>query len=75
MIGELTNIIVGHAQAQFEETGLTMTPPEIKVGRSHVIHFPDGVQPICIPFECRWGRVTVQFGLVERDEELTAASA
>lgn len=53
VICELTNIIAGHAQAQFEESGLTMSPPEIKVGRSHAIDFPEGVKanlhPIRVP--------------------------
>ena len=64
-VGELANIIAGRAKAQLEELKLSVSLPSVITGKSHCIQFPTKVIPICIPFESKWGPVTVEVGLSE----------
>jgi chemotaxis protein CheX len=64
-IGELTNIIAGNAKAKMEELAMSVSLPTVITGRNHTVEFPRKVTPICIPFDCEWGFVSVEVGLVE----------
>jgi chemotaxis protein CheX len=64
-VGELTNMIAGNAKAQLEHLEMSVSLPMVITGKGHCIEFPQHVQPICIPFECEWGFVTVDVGLVD----------
>ncbi len=64
-VGELTNMIAGAAKAQLEHLQLSVSLPSVITGKTHCIEFPKNTQPICIPFNCEWGAVTVEVGLVE----------
>ncbi len=63
-VGELTNMIAGAAKAQLEHLQLSVSLPTVITGKSHCIDFPKNVMPICIPFDCKWGPVTVEVGIV-----------
>jgi len=73
-VGELTNIIAGQAKAQLEHLELSVSLPNVITGKGHAVEFPKKVTPICIPFDCEWGYVAVEIGLVElpveADEEM-----
>ena len=69
VVGELTNIIAGNSQAQFDKSDLCISTPKVLIGKSHCVEFPEGVIPTCIPFKCEWGPVAVQLGLFEHDVE------
>ena len=62
-VGELANIIAGSAKAKLEHLQLSVGLPTVITGRGHRIEFPSRVTPICIPFESKWGAVTVEVGL------------
>lgn len=64
-VGELTNIIAGAAKAQLEHLCMSISLPTVVMGKSHCIDFPKNTMPICIPFNCEWGVVTVEVGIVE----------
>ncbi len=64
-VGELTNMIAGHAKAQLEELQMGMSLPSVIKGKGHTVEFPRNVTPICIPFGCDWGTVVLEVGLTE----------
>ena len=65
-VGEMTNMIAGGAKAQLEKLEMNLSIPNVITGKGHTVEFPRDATPICIPFECPWGLVTVEFGLVEQ---------
>jgi len=65
-VGELTNIIAGGAKAKLEELHLSVGLPTVITGKGHCVEFPSKVKPICIPFESKWGPVTIEVGLTEQ---------
>ena len=64
-VGELTNIIAGGAKAQLEKLALNVSLPTVIVGKQYAFEFPQSVAPVCIPYECPWGYVAVEVGLVD----------
>jgi len=64
-VGELTNMIAGAAKAQLEHLELSVSLPTVITGKAHCIDFPKNTMPICIPFDCKWGSVAVEVGIVE----------
>lgn len=64
-VGELANIIAGSAKAKLENLSLSVSLPTVITGKGHCIEFPSQVTPICIPFDSKWGPVTVEVGLTE----------
>ncbi len=72
-IGELTSIIAGGAKAQLAHLDLSVGLPTVITGKCHCVEFPKNVSPLSIPFECDWGRVTVEVGLLE--EPVAAGAA
>lgn len=64
-VGELTNMVAGSAKAQLEHLALTVSLPSVITGRGHSIEFPSRARPICIPFNCPWGVVAIEVGLVD----------
>ncbi len=64
-VGELANMIAGSAKAQLEQFQLSVSLPSVITGKGHCIDFPSNTTPICIPFECEWGEIDVEVGLVE----------
>jgi chemotaxis protein CheX len=68
-VGELTNMIVGGAKAKLEHFALSVSLPNVVTGKGHCIEFPSEAPPICIPFDCEWGRVVVEVGFVEESQQ------
>jgi chemotaxis protein CheX len=64
-VGELTNMIAGVAKAQLEHLEMSVGLPTVITGKAHCIDFPKNTMPICIPFDCKWGAVAVEVGIVE----------
>lgn len=65
-VGELANIIAGSAKAKLENLSLSVSLPTVITGKGHCVEFPRQVTPICIPFESKWGPITVEVGLIEQ---------
>lgn len=66
MVGELTNIIAGSAKAELAEFAMSISLPNVIVGKNHIITFPADVVPLCIPYDCEWGELCLEVGLAER---------
>jgi chemotaxis protein CheX len=64
-VGELTNMVAGMLKSRLEQLNLNMGLPTVVTGKSHCIVFPSDVVPVCLPFDCPWGRVIVEFGMLE----------
>ena len=61
-VGELINMVAGHAKAQLEEYNLSISLPSIVRGRDHRIEFPSNVVPIGVPFDCDFGKLELRIG-------------
>ncbi len=64
-VGELTNMIAGAAKAKLEQFDMSVSLPNVIVGRNHVIQFPSRCPPIRIPFHCEWGQLGLIVGLAD----------
>ncbi len=64
-IGELTNMVAGHAKKIFSEKGikLKISTPNVVVGKNHTIVAPKGTPSIVIPFESEEGALAIQVSL------------
>jgi len=62
-VGELTNIIAGNAKAQLEQYDLRVSLPNVVTGNDHRLHLPSDVTPLCVPFDCPWGPISLVVGL------------
>ena len=69
-VGEMANIVAGGAKAQLERLDMSVSLPTVVTGKHHFVGFPSEVSPVCIPFDCEWGNVTVEVGLVEKPAEV-----
>jgi len=65
-IGELTNMIAGSAKAQLEQFAMSLSLPNVILGKNHTVEFPRGVTPIGIPFDSDWGSICLDVGLCEK---------
>jgi len=74
-VGEIANIVAGGAKAQMQQLELRVSLPSIIIGKNHLINFPAKVIPVCIPFQCDWGPVSLQVGLKEEAPEHAAAAS
>lgn len=74
-VGELTNVVAGGAKAKLEHFALSVSLPSVIIGREHTLEFPSNVTPISIPFDCPWGGVILDVGLVEHPAKDSARSA
>lgn len=71
-VGELTNMIAGAAKARMEDLAMSVSLPTVITGKCHSVEFPKRVTPICIPFDCEWGAVVVEVGLIEEPAVVAA---
>ena len=66
-VGELANMVAGGAKAQLEALHMSVSIPTVIVG-SYTVDFPSKFPPLCIPFTTPWGPMTVEVGLVTKDD-------
>lgn len=62
-VGELANMVAGSAKAQLEEYQMSISLPNVMLGKDAKLVFPSNVQPITIPFNCKWGDLSLEVGL------------
>ena len=62
-IGELANIVAGNAKQHFTNCNLSISLPNVVVGRGHIIAAPSGTPSIVIPFGCSLGDFAVEISL------------
>lgn len=63
-VGEIANMVAGGAKAQLEEHELRISLPSVIVGENYQVRFPSTSPPINIPFQCEWGEILLEVGLV-----------
>ena len=73
IVGELANIVSGNAKAQLQQLEMSVSLPSIIIGKNHIINYPSNLSPVCVPFHCEWGPVSLQVGLKDESEELVAS--
>lgn len=62
-IGELANIIAGFAKKDLAQYKLSISLPNVIVGRNHIINTPTGAQTIIVPFTCAIGDFCMEVSL------------
>lgn len=65
-VGELTNMVAGNAKMRLEQLEMSLSLPNVIMGKNHTVEFPRGVTPIGIPFESPIGPICLDVGLCER---------
>jgi chemotaxis protein CheX len=64
-IGEVVNIIAGNAKADLTAYKLSISLPNIIVGKDHMVVSPSGSPTIIVPFTCPLGAFTMEVSLKE----------
>ena len=73
-IGEMANIVSGGAKAHLDKYEMSVSLPQVIVGKSHLIEFPADVPLITIPFESPWGPLVIDVGLVEESGKVLVSA-
>ena len=62
-MGEITNMISGHARVGLVDKGLKLqgSTPSVIMGKDHSITYKSAGRPIAIPFSCEAGKFTLEF--------------
>lgn len=62
-MGEITNMISGHARVGLVGKGLKLqgSTPSVIMGKDHSIMHKSSTRPIAIPFSCEAGNFTLEF--------------
>lgn len=66
-VGEVTNMLAGGAKARLEGLDLSISIPNLVSGMGHQIHYPTGIQPICLSFESEVGDFCMEAGFASND--------
>jgi chemotaxis protein CheX len=62
-IGELANIISGYAKQGLKEYHLSISLPNVIVGKNHSISAPTGVPTVIVPFNSSFGEFVLEISL------------
>ena len=62
-VGELVNIIAGHAKQNLTNYELSISLPNVIIGIGHRIQSISGVPTIVVPFSCEFGEFTMEITL------------
>jgi chemotaxis protein CheX len=62
-IGELANIISGYAKKGLAEYHLSISLPNVIVGKNHTISAPTGVATVVVPFNSSFGEFVLEISL------------
>ncbi len=66
VVGELANMIAGSANSQLEQLAMSISLPNVVIGKNHIVAYPTGATPIGVPFDSKWGPVCIEVGLCEK---------
>ena len=69
-VGEMCQHRGWWCQGTTRTVGNECEPSTVITGKNHLVGFPSEMKPVCIPFHCEWGDVTVEVGLVEQPTEV-----
>lgn len=62
-IGEIVNIVAGFAKKDLTQYDLTISLPNVVIGKDVVVVAPTGIKTIIVPFECEIGNFTIEVAL------------
>jgi chemotaxis protein CheX len=66
-IGEMANIIAGNAKKDFHQfTNLSISLPNVIVGRNHTLSAPTRTPAILVPFNSKFGEFSMEVALKTR---------
>ena len=65
-IGELANIIAGNAKQNLEGLNLSISLPNVILGKDHVVASQSGTPAIIVPFTCNMGSFAMEVSLKTR---------
>jgi hypothetical protein len=65
----------GAKKARREQLAVALSLPSVVTGKGPLIEFPKHARPICIPFGCKWGPVSIEVGRVEGSDQVDASTA
>jgi chemotaxis protein CheX len=63
VVGELTNVVAGHAKTQLAEFEMSVSLPNVITGEGHTINFPTAAPGLSVPFETDFGPLRLEVGL------------
>jgi len=62
-IGELANIVAGNAKKDLAEYKLSISLPNVIIGKGHMLSAPSGAPSILIPFQSKFGDFALEISL------------
>jgi chemotaxis protein CheX len=62
-IGEMANIIAGSAKQHLKDFSLSISLPNVVVGKNHMIASQKGVPTLVVPFTCAMGNFSMEVSL------------
>lgn len=62
-IGEIVNIVAGNAKQELTQFKLSISLPNIVMGKDHVLAGQSGVPTIIVPFTCSLGEFAMEISL------------
>jgi chemotaxis protein CheX len=62
-IGEIANIVAGYAKQYLTEYKVSISLPNVVIGKSHKLAAPSGVSTIVVPYTCELGEFAVEIAL------------
>jgi chemotaxis protein CheX len=62
-IGELTNIVAGNAKQGLTNYKLSISLPNVVIGKNHVLRSPSGLPTIIVPFSSTLGNFAMEVSL------------
>jgi chemotaxis protein CheX len=62
-IGEVANIIAGNAKQHLKNMNLSISLPNVVIGKNHILGAQKGIPTIVIPFACAMGNFSMEVAL------------
>jgi len=62
-VGELTNIVAGNAKKDLGDLHISISLPNVIIGKQHQISNPRGAQSFIVPFKCELGGLALDICL------------
>jgi chemotaxis protein CheX len=62
-IGEIANIIVGSAKQHLKDFTLSISLPNVVIGKNHILASGSGVSTLVVPFTCGLGNFAMEVSL------------
>ena len=71
-IGELTNMVAGAAKSQLEFLQMSLSLPMVIMGKNIMVGFDKEIRPLVVPFDCKWGELSLEIGMTVNEALVNA---